>query len=192
MTSYHTAGSKENGLILQPNDTWSFVTREFAVVPSVHARRGLQKVAEQYWWTAGIPAIALCAMGISDWRWAVVAMAIIFVVTPMAAMAVWISLLSKPEAVNDLHPHTFEYSQETGISVRWDNNRIAPLNIPAEAITAVQIAGRHIIVTCHISAGEKHMSEIIVPLSAFGSRQEAFDAATAMNPVIPSQTSGTM
>ena len=54
----------------------------FTISPSVSARRYFTRIAVRYWWCAAIPVATFLALGTADWRWLVVALAVIFILAP--------------------------------------------------------------------------------------------------------------
>ena len=57
------------------------------------------RILSRYWWAAVIPVATLLILGLSDWRYAVTALALIFVVLPAVAMFGWFAATSDADAV---------------------------------------------------------------------------------------------
>jgi len=169
-------------------------TSAFTIAPGVYARRDMAAIAERHWWMPALPILVCGAMAIDDWRWAVVALALLFVATPMVAMFVWISLLGKPAAIRDLKPHTLTIFPNGQLAISWEGNAHPIIEVPITDIESVNSGHRHIFIrytSPNVNGKERndrhpHQStEIAIPIAAFASQQ---DAATAYASISASVT----
>lgn len=169
------------------------VTSEFTISPSVSARRYFTRIAVRYWWCAAIPVATFLALGTADWRWLVVALAVIFILAPTSAMFAWLAIASRPESVNGIFPHSIHLSDSGDIIIEYlqlpkneeaettDNDivatatRIPPARtIAKHDITSIHIEGNYVVV-CHMDKTSRRKAgatELIIPLKAFGSRAD--------------------
>lgn len=145
----------------------AITTVPFAVAPSVHAALAASRILSRYWWAAAIPVATLLILGLSDWRYAVTALALIFVVLPAVAMFGWLAATSDADAVADMTEHSLRLNPDNTIST------IRPENIhtsPADAHISVSLFRKNIVVT--ISHNGK-TQRIIAPVSAFATQADA-------------------
>lgn len=148
------------------NDT-PITTASFAVAPSLHAAMAASRILSRYWWTAAIPVAVLLAIGLSDWRYAVTALALIFVVLPAVAMFGWFAVTSDADAVADMTEHTLRLNPDNTITI------IRPGNIhtfPADAHISVSPFRKNIVVNIRHNGKTQR---IIVPVSAFATQADA-------------------
>lgn len=103
-------------------------------------------------------------MGLSDWRYAVTALALIFVVLPVVAMFGWFAATSDADAMTE---HSLRLNPDNTISI------IRPENIhttPADALISVSLFRKNIVVTIRQNGKTQR---IIVPVSAFATQGDA-------------------
>lgn len=142
-------------------------TPPFTVAPSVHAALAASRILSRYWWAAAIPVATLLILGLSDWRYAVTALALIFVVLPAVAMFGWFAATSDADAVADMTEHSLRLNPDNTISI------IRPENIhttPADAIISVSLFRKNIVVAIRSNGKTQR---IIVPVSAFATQGDA-------------------
>lgn len=145
----------------------AITTASFAVAPSVHAAMATGRILSRYWWTAAIPVAVLLAIGLSDWRYAVTALALIFVVLPAVTMFGWFAATWDADAVADMTEHTLRLNPDNTISIiRAGNTHTTP----ADALISVSLFRKNIVVA--ISHNGK-TQRIIVPVSAFATQADA-------------------
>lgn len=145
----------------------AITTAPYAVAPSVHAAMAASLILSRYWWTAAIPVAVLLAIGLSDWRYAITALALIFVVLPAVAMFGWFAATSDADAVADMTEHSLRLNPDNTIST------ISPENIhtsPADAHISVSLFRKNIVVTIRHNG---KTPRIIVPVSAFVTKADA-------------------
>lgn len=145
----------------------AITTASFAVTPSVHAAMAASRILSRYWYFPAIPIVTLLIMGLSDWRYAVTALALIFVVLPAVAMFGWFAATSDADAVADMTEHSLRLNPDNTISI------IRPENIhttPADALISVSLFRKNIVVTIRHNGKTQR---IIVPVSAFTTQGDA-------------------
>ena len=109
------------------NISQSVTTPPFTVAPSVHAALAASRILSRYWWAAAIPVATLLILGLSDWRYAVTALALIFVVLPAVAMFGWFAATSDADAVADMTEHSLRLNPDNTIStIRPENIHTSP------------------------------------------------------------------
>lgn len=155
------------------------VTSEFTIAPRIHAQQGLVRVFHRQAWIPALPVAALLIISRGDWRWAVVALALLFVVTPIAVMWVWIMLLGSHDAINDLHPHRVLLDSGGALSIEWSDGdkRPSPLTFAPGSIKRIDGDKTHL--RLHASPedkrapggsrrhGKSQQRVIFIPVSAF-------------------------
>lgn len=145
----------------------AITTASFAVTPSVHAAMAASRILSRYWYFPAIPIVTLLIMGLSDWRYAVTALALIFVVLPAVAMFGWFAATSDADAVADMTEHSLRLNPDNTISL------IRPENIhttPADALISVSLFRKNIVVTIRHNGKTQR---IIVPVSVFATQGDA-------------------
>jgi len=128
------------------------------------------RIAARYWIYLAIPVAALLLIGITDWRYAVVALAIIFVVLPAVAMFSWFAIASRPDAVADMHPHAIMLNSDDTVNVTYPD----PTSIghPETIETPAATLSRNNIVLTYSDPNNKRR-RLIIPLQAFATMAEA-------------------
>lgn len=146
-------------------------TAEFTVNSRHHARRRMAQVARSYCWIFIAPVAALLAMSTSDWRLAVVALALIFVAALMITMYVWISLLGHTSAVNDLKPHKVTLEPSGRITIEWSDECRAPvpnaITLNRGDVAYIDADKANICLVLSSRPAGVSIKEIIVPRAAF-------------------------
>lgn len=145
----------------------AITTAPFTVAPSVHAAMAASRILSRYWWAAAIPAATLLILGLSDWRYAVTALALIFVVLPAVAMFGWFAATSDADAVADMTEHTLRLNPDNTISIIRPGNTHTS---PADAHISVSLFRKNIVVTIRHNGKTQR---IIVPVSAFATQGDA-------------------
>lgn len=85
--------------------TESAITTTYTLSPAAYARVVFTRIAMHYGPVAAIPLSAAIIYGMyADWRWLVVAAAIIFIAIPTILMFAWIHLLATPGVSEAIFP----------------------------------------------------------------------------------------
>lgn len=162
-------------------------TVRFALAPTVLARRDFSRIASRWWWCAALPLLVCLALAATDWRWLVVALALIFVLIPTAAMFAWFAIASRPSVVNEIYPHTVTFTPASGtISVQYfplnehddtdgdhaGTSRVpGSRNIASDQLHRIDIDGKHIAIIYRQPGNQ--LAELLIPASAFESNTDA-------------------
>lgn len=142
-------------------------TAPFAVAPSVHAGLAASRILSRYWYFPAIPIVTLLIMGLSDWRYAITALALIFVVLPAVAMFGWFAATSNADAVADMTEHTLRLNPDNTIStIRLENIHTSP----ADSHISVSLFRKNIVVAIRSNGKTQR---IIAPVSAFATQADA-------------------
>lgn len=169
----------------------------FTVRPSRLARRDISRIVNRYWWCAAFPVAALLIAGIADWRWIIVALAVIFLLIPTAAMFAWFTIISRTAVVRQIHPHRVLLFPEGTIVVEYypgENNDTTKTDATSNSTTTpqtpasqvytrhningIQLEGDQLIIAYSHSAKrnditKKNYGEILIPIESFPSQSEA-------------------
>lgn len=179
------------------------VAGPFTLAPTLLARRDLTRIASRYWWCPAIAVAACLTAGLSDWRWIVVALTLIFVLIPTAAMFAWFAILSRPDVVSEIHPHTVSLTHNDEIIVKYlplpdpgdADTSSSPGKIPlsphslltihTKDLTGIHIDRKYIVISYNTRPipKQKEETELLIPIDSFGSENEAvefFKKATAL------------
>lgn len=137
--------------------------------------------------------------GMADWRWIIVALAAIFVLIPTVAMFVWFATISRSEVIRQIHPHRVLLLPEGTIVVEYHPGTTkepqktdatsnattipqapAPQIYTRQDISDIQLEGDQLIIAYshsvkHDDNTEKNYGEILIPIKAFPSQNEAID-----------------
>ncbi len=163
----------------------------FTVPAEAYGRQAISMLAEKWWWVPALPITLAAIIGLSDWRWLVVAMAMLFVAFPVIAMFAWFSLLTRPDAISGLYPHSITLRPDGTIETTY-----YPMPQKDEETTAGQPpAGNSItpgtLRRCHIESGrliieynDKPSRILIIPLSAFPTQKAARSFFLAVDSII--------
>ena len=156
-------------------------TTTFTVPAQEYARRTMTMMAEKWWWMPVLPLTLAVIMGLSDWRWLVVAMAMLFVAFPVTAMFAWFSLLTKSEPIRDLYPHVVTLQPDGTIETTYypmpqkykepaAGESPKEISISPRALRGCSIDSRRIV----IDYDDKPSRILIIPLSAFPAKDDAY------------------
>ncbi len=149
------------------NNGTPITTAPFAVAPSVHAAIAASRILSRYWYFPAIPIATLLILGLSDWRYAVTALALIFVVLPAVAMFGWFAATSNADAVADMTEHTLRLNPDNTISI------IRPADThttASDARASVSLFRKNIVVSIRSNGKTQR---IIAPVSAFATQADA-------------------
>lgn len=181
-------------------------TGKFSLHPAMLARRDFARIAGRWWWCAAIPVAGFMIMGAADWRWLVVALALIFIFLTTAAMFAWFASVSRKSIITEIYPHRVTLAPNGNLEVEYfplpspddeapatptanghpaETAHIPPAkNIKSHQISMINIEGNHIVITLHTQQGTDHYQHntLLVPADAFASPAQAaafFNAISA-------------
>ena len=151
-------------------------TSRFSLGASTHARQAIMRRAARFWMAVALPVGALVIGGLAyDARLLFIAAAVMFILFPTLLFIGWYGILTRPWAVASLFPQEVVLDADNELSVEYfprdgyDTPPPADLVIPADAVSDCLLWGKHVIV----SYGNRR--ELIIPLSAFPSQENAAD-----------------
>lgn len=182
----------------------TIITNTHTVPPSAYVKINFAHMASRYGWIAAIPISLTLIYGMyADWRWLVVAAAIIFIAIPVLLMFAWIHMLARPEVSEAIFPRKLIFDQnENRIRVVYeplpshddsnpDSDEASPCPetrkprvpdpriITMENISDIEISGKCYVI--HYSC-ENGKAIYIIPVSAFSSHE---DISIFVNKFIP-------
>ncbi len=107
------------------NSSSSIISTDYFIVPAhVYARETASRFASKYWWIPFVSTLVPICYGMTvDWRWLIVAGAIIFIAIPTVMMFAWICLLAQPGICEAAFPTTIFYDPETS-KIRLSYNHL--------------------------------------------------------------------
>lgn len=104
-------------------------TREFSIAPSAIAGMLAGRWLGRRWFYFALPVAVAMAASLTDVRWFVVALMLLFIVWPMALFFVWTGEALRPEAVRAAVPHRIVF-EESGFVIEYtadaDSGRVPP------------------------------------------------------------------
>ena len=140
-------------------------TEVFAIAPSATAAVLARRWLGRRWLFFILPVVACLIIGLTDWRWVLVALMTVFVLWPMALFFVWTDTALRPEAVRASQPHCLQFD-ESGFSIFYEQ-RDGYSNIPPEQyewskVTGCEDSGRY------MTLGLRDGGFVRVPAGAVG------------------------
>ncbi len=176
----------------------SVITKDYTVPPSAYAQNALARMASRYGWYIALPILILAAYGmLADWRWLVVAAAMIFIAIPVLLMFAWIHLLAQPGVSESVFPsRLLFYPSKNQVLIEYlpflspeeikgelDDEHLSSKTEPRVPstriidigdITGIELYGKYYVMHYKCTDGNaQHM----VPLSAFISSDDCINFA---------------
>ena len=145
------------------------ITEIFTVPASVAAKRRMGALLERYRWAIALPLLAIMLPGLYNWRFLIVALAIVMVVLPGILAIAYFQCSLTPDAALATVPHRIKFGKDS-LAVcyyRKDSQRpIQPRVVLYSDIAKVDDSdGVRMLITLSDS------SELDVPFSAFADRE---------------------
>lgn len=126
-------------------------TPEFSIAPSATAALLARRWLGRRWLFFLVPVMAALVSALSDWRWFVVALMMLFIIWPMALFFVWCNHALDPDAVRASQPHTVGFGT-SGITLaytpREEYPTIQPEIVPWHDIRHIEHTGRMEVFVC--------------------------------------------
>lgn len=142
-------------------------TATFTVAPSVHAGLAASRILSRYWYFPAIPIATFLIIGLYDWRYAITALALIFVVLPAVAMFGWFAATSNADAVADMTEHSLRLNPDNTLSIIRPEGTTPTTS---DAVASVSLFRKNIVIDIRRN---DRTQRIIAPVSAFATQADA-------------------
>ena len=170
-------------------------TEIFTPGAALYARAEMSRLLGKTAIPLSLPVITLATIGMSDWRYIILAAIIIFMVYPSCAAIAWFRMLAKPEAVKAVFPRKIALTADNSMIITYyglqtasesdhgcdteSNKDMKPTGtdiIKRDQATGCEIKGNRIIITCAGCAPET----VIITEKAFSSESHLMQFYSAL------------
>lgn len=161
--------------------TMSITTEVFTPGAATHAAETMRNRLNKLWAPLALPIAILAIAGTADWRWIIVAGALLLTVYPFGVIAGWFGALANRSAVMAVYPQQTTLSHDGNLTVIYhplphpdgstaDNTpprrQPSPIVIPATHLCDCQLRKNSIYLSFSSNAP---IDRLIIPVGAFKS-----------------------
>ncbi len=171
-------------------DSTSSATVVFTPGAAAHAAETMRERLNRLWWLLALPVLGLAVAGAYDWRWLVVAAALLLTLYPSGIIIGWFSAMASRSAIMAVYPQQVAIMPDGRISITYQplppiDEDIEPseaphaICIPPAMMRDCELRKNRIILTfTHNSP----IRRLIIPFTAFNpGNNAAIFYSTAIN-----------